>query len=357
MGSLSALILATVGIGMTIYGWSTYLVRRLRHRQPATRASRWAAFGWTALGAFLMLNPTLGGTLVGGQEDFGVPLRVWQVGVSGWLLVVFGSMLMARGYARRRADRERLRAQRRAERDAVREARHAEREARRNGLAYPPMSAAELARAWDEMLAHDKELSRQFLRYDSDLDLAISFPTMRDYRDPLTSAALQAMLRCDELRTTTAPAGTRDVRESAYGRAVTEFGVALGAAEDNARRLVWSNFTDDERKALDTATKMLAFLRSNTTTPAERDVAYRRVIAELSKIPRSKFAVSEELVRAALEGSRGMPALPAEPDPDSVRTVTTSGLDLGAGDGAVSAPASPARAHPWLDVEERARRV
>jgi hypothetical protein len=66
-----------------------------------------------------------------------------------------------------------------------------------------------------------------------------------------------------------------------YRNAVTDYEVAFDVAERDARRLKDSTFTDAERKRLDTAKQLLTVAVDEAATPAERQLAYRRVREEL----------------------------------------------------------------------------
>ncbi|WP_409484106.1 hypothetical protein [Arsenicicoccus dermatophilus] len=191
-------------------------------------------------------------------------------------------------------------------------------------------------REWAGLVALDTELTHRFLRYERDLEAAVNFPVMTDHTDPLTRGALDAMLRCRELRSPVPPAGTRDARDTDYARAVADFATALEAAEANAERLVASTFSEDERRVLDEAAATLEFMRAATTTPAERQAVYERVAAQLADFPRrATEAAPTEAVRA----ERLVVA-----DDGSVHVVGESGATR------------VARPHPFLDVEDRARR-
>ncbi|MCH8614167.1 hypothetical protein [Arsenicicoccus dermatophilus] len=219
---------------------------------------------------------------------------------------------------------------------------------------------ADFPREWAGLVALDTELTHRFLRYERDLEAAVNFPVMTDYTDPLTRGALDAMLRCRELRSPVPPAGTRDVRDTDYARAVADFATALEAAEANAERLVASTFSEDERRVLDEAAATLEFMRAATTTPAERQAAYERVAAQLADFPR----------RAAGTTATGTAA--ADPTPTAATTSRASATEAGtpgvrgeqlavAPDGSVhvvgeSGATRVARPHPFLDVEDRARR-
>ena len=158
--------------------------------------------------------------------------------------------------------------------------------------------AARLQRLFD---AHDAITSR-WLEYELDVAKLIAFPAMSDGRQPLTAAFLRAKRKADGLRPSSAKAriGKDDLAE--YRDAVGEYQTAFDIAERDARRLRDHSFTAIERKRLDTAKQLLGVAVDQAATPAERQLAYRRVREELDGL----ISVSDEAIevlenRVALE--------------------------------------------------------
>ena len=85
-------------------------------------------------------------------------------------------------------------------------------------------------------------------------------------------------------------------------------------AERDARRLKDSSFTDVERKRLDTAKQLLTIAIDEAATPAERQVAYRRVREELDGlISLSDEAIEVLEAKVSLELTTGAsPQVPPE---------------------------------------------
>jgi len=138
---------------------------------------------------------------------------------------------------------------------------------------------------------HD-DVTARWLEYELDVARMIAFPTMSDGRQPLTAAFLRAKKVADRLRPASA-----DVRVSAdqvaeYRTAVTDYEVAFDLAERDARRVRDSQFTDTERKRLATAQQLLSVALDQSATPAERQLAYRRVREEVDGL----LALSDEAV-------------------------------------------------------------
>jgi len=140
--------------------------------------------------------------------------------------------------------------------------------------------------------AHDAVTAR-WLDYELDVAKLIAFPSMSDGRQPLTAAFLRAKKVADNLRPATADAKVTADQVAEYRGAVTEFEVAFDLAERDARRVRDSSFTADERKRLATAKQLLTVAVDEAATPAERQIAYRRVREELDGL----LSLSDEAVQ------------------------------------------------------------
>lgn len=127
---------------------------------------------------------------------------------------------------------------------------------------------------------HDA-ITARWLDYELDVAKLIAFPTMSDGRQELTAAFLRAKKVADSLRPASVDAKVTPDQVTEYRAAVTEFEVAFDLAERDARRVRDSQFSDVERKRLATAQKLLAVALDQSATPAERQVAYRRVREEV----------------------------------------------------------------------------
>ena len=136
---------------------------------------------------------------------------------------------------------------------------------------------AQLARTF---AAHDAVTAR-WLEYELDVAKLIAFPAMSDGRQPLTAAFLRAKKVADGLRPESLKARITKDQLTEYRNAVTDFEVAFDVAERDARRLRATSFSAAERKRLDTAKQLLSIAIDQAATPAERQVAYRRVREEL----------------------------------------------------------------------------
>nr|WP_179561319.1 hypothetical protein [Microbacterium sp. AK009] len=132
-----------------------------------------------------------------------------------------------------------------------------------------------------QLLAVHDDVTARWLDYELDVAKLIAFPAMSDGRQPLTAAFLRAKRVADRLRPPSATARISPEQLREYREAVTDYEVAFDLAERDARRLKDANFSAEERKRLDTAQQLLSVAIDEAATPAERQLAYRRVREEL----------------------------------------------------------------------------
>ena len=179
-----------------------------------------------------------------------------------------------------------------------------------------PITKASPTQAQVEKLfaAHDAVTAR-WLDYELDVAKLIAYPTISDGRQPLTAAFLRAKKTADRLRPDSPKAHLTDAELSAYAGAVTDYEVAFDVAEREARRIKDSDFTDAERKRLATAQQLLSVATDGAATPAERQVAYKRVREELDGL----IAVSDDAI-VVLEKKVALP-LDAAASDAPLRTV------------------------------------
>lgn len=156
------------------------------------------------------------------------------------------------------------------------------------GPAHRETQATQLERLF---ATHDAVTAR-WLEYELDVAKIIAFPAMSDGRQPLTAAFLRAKRIADGLRPASAKARLTREQLAEYRNAVADFEVAFDVAERDARRLRDSSFTEAERKRLDTAKKLLTVAIDEAATPAERQLAYKRVREELDGL----ISISDEAI-------------------------------------------------------------
>lgn len=302
-----AALIGLLGLGGLAWGTTHYVRSRLSSRLQARRERhRRIALGVVGVSATALLVPDLIAGLIVSSTGGGGALttigwflyRLLAVGAIGVSVVV---MWLTSDPVTNRVRRGRDAVVARVPFGPARDVRRMRRS----------LGAASFPQEWNALLEYDRELTRRLLRYQRDADAAASAPTMADLEHPLTRAAVDAMFRCDTLRTMQPPAHVPDVLATDYGRAVAEFDRALAAAEEFAARHVTSTVAEDEQRVVADAARTLTFLQTNATTPQERASAYTKI--------------SEKL--ASAQATAGAEA--TEPVPRS--------------------------SHPWLTVEDRAR--
>lgn len=155
--------------------------------------------------------------------------------------------------------------------------------------------------------SHDAVTAR-WLEYELDIAKLIAFPAMSDGRQPLTAAFLRAKKVADGLRPESATDRVTPAELTQYRDAVTDYEVAFDVAERDARRIKDSSFTEPERRRLDTAKQLLSVAIDEAATPAERQLAYRRVRQELDGlISLSDGAIEVLETKVAHELTTGAP--------------------------------------------------
>ena len=190
--------------------------------------------------------------------------------------------------------------------------------------------------------AHNAVLAR-WMEYETDPAKLIAFPAMSDGRQPLTAAFLRAKRVADGLRPASAKARLSKDQLTEYRNAVADYEVAFDVAERDARRLKDSSFTTVERKRLDTAKQLLTIAIDEAATPAERQVAYRRVREELDGlISLSDEAIEVLEAKVSLELTTGASA---QVPPEAQTPQTTTPDAAPPRDGAT--PPRPPQAAPW----------
>jgi hypothetical protein len=234
----------------------------------------------------------------------------WRFAVQYWWLIfpvlgAFGGI--GKAWERNARSRHQRRLEILRAKAEISSARAASRHQPGAAAASPAPAAPSHAEQLGELLAAHDAVTKRWLEYELDVAKLITFPTMSDGREPLTAAFLRAKKVADRLRPPSATSRVSDEQVNQYRDAVNDFEVAFDIAEREARRVRDSGFSEAERKRLDTAKQLLTVAVDQAATPAERQVAYRRVRDELEGL----IAVSDEAIevlekKVALE-------LPASP--------------------------------------------
>lgn len=205
----------------------------------------------------------------------------------------------------RRLEVLRVKGELRAAQLAAKEQGAARRSAPAAATAPPAQAGTEPGRLVRLLAAHD-DINRRWLEYELDVARIIAFPTMSDGREPLTAAFLRAKKVADGLRPESARVRLDPAALNEYRDAVHDYEVAFEIAEQDARRRRDTGFEPAERKRLETAQQLLSVAVDSAATPAERQLAYRRVRQELDGL----IALSDEAIevlesRVSQELTRG----------------------------------------------------
>lgn len=188
-----------------------------------------------------------------------------------------------------------------------------------------PSSSAPVTPLQKLFAAHDA-VTKRWLEYELDVAKIIAYPAMSDGRQPLTAAFLRAKKVADRLRPDSESAKLSKEQFTEYRTAVTDYEVAFDLAEREARRIRDSSFTADERKRLSTAQQLLSVAIDQAATPAERQLAYRRVREELDGL----LAISDDAItileeRVALELPASSPATTPVAEPPASASERAAG--------------------------------
>lgn len=228
MHALLTALVAAAGAGLA--GWG--LLRAVRHRARgqggSPRARRTGLWAYAAGGLLLLLPDVLAGLVVapGAPSSEATALLgtlagfVWRSGVV--LGIGLGAVVLALT----------------GRRVTTTVATLVHRVPRRADLRYARLRhtrAAEFPREWDALIEHDRALARRLLEQGNSLQERAALDALRDFEDPVTREAMEALVECDRVRTPAPPPGTRDVLGTRYGQAVLAFEDAVAAAEANAR--------------------------------------------------------------------------------------------------------------------------
>ncbi|TDN90992.1 hypothetical protein [Microbacterium sp. BK668] len=209
-------------------------------------------------------------------------------------------------------------------------------------------SAAATTSQLERLFAAHDAVTARWLEYELDVSKLIAYPAMSDGRQPLTAAFLRAKKVADGLRPPTAKTKLTHAQLTEYRDAVTDYEVAFDVAERDARRIKDSGFTDVERKRLDTAKQLLTVAIDQAATPAERQLAYKRVREELDgliSLSDEAIVVLEKQVgheltagpSATAPGRHATDAPPSTPAPVPV----PGGAPVGAAARSAAPPAEP----------------
>lgn len=239
----------------------------------------------------------------------------WQFAGSYWWLI-FPVMAMSGGIIRGLQRGQERRHKRRLEiikaKGDVRAAQLAARASIAPAARAEPAVAETTQVRLERLFAEHDAVTARWLDYELDVAKLIAYPAMSDGRQPLTAAFLRAKREADSLRPASAKAKLPESALVEYRTAVNDYEVAFDVAERDARRVKDSTFTDAERKRFEVVKQLLTVAVDQAATPAERQVAYRRVREELNGlISLSDGAIEVLESKVALELEAGGPAAAA----------------------------------------------
>ena len=145
----------------------------------------------------------------------------------------------------------------------------------------------------ERLFASHDAVTARWLDYELDVAKIIAFPAMSDGRQPLTAAFLRAKRIADGLRPASAKA--RLTQGPAHRVPQRRRRLRGRLRRRRARRATHQGLRRSptvERKRLDTAKQLLTVAIDQAATPAERQVAYRRVREELDGL----ISLSDEAI-------------------------------------------------------------
>ena len=158
----------------------------------------------------------------------------------------------------------------------------------------------------DRALAAHDAVSRRWLDHELDAAKVIDYPLMTDMREPLTREFHRAKRRADALRPEVDEQPDAALARE-YREAVEAFEDSFEAALAEARRRAQHDFTDAERRRLQTARMLVGIAIDDAATAAERQSAYRRARAELDGLivlPDATAADIEQRIAGAIGRGR-----------------------------------------------------
>lgn len=294
-----AALIGLLGLGALVWGTTHYVRSRLSEGlQDRRELHRRIALGACGVGGAAMLAPDLVAGLFVTMGEGG------SLATFGWVIYRFlalGAIGIAALTMWLTSDPVTAKVRRGRDRVVAAAPMGVGRQTRRMRRAL-----GQFPQAWQGLLEHDQALTRQLLSYQRDAAVAASRPAMADLENPHTKAAVDAMFRCDTLRTMQPPARVHDILATDYGQAVAAFDRALAAAERHADEQHASTVSTAEQRAVADATRTLSFLQTTATTPEERSAAYSIISERLAQAS----ATAESTTSDPAPGTQGW--LPVE---------------------------------------------
>lgn len=331
------MILAVAGAGVLAVGVRGLIRRRRAERSGAGGPGRGA--GWPSAvamgaGALVLLLPDAAATAIVGAPSghaglWGVAGVLYRIIVLAWLGVLTGGLWLTRN---------RVVVSVTGARDRVLRVAHSLTDPEVRALRRTDVGKG-MPRDLATLVRYEVHLGERLMGYQRDPDRAYDRPAMVDLADPVTAAAWEAMFRAEELRPAVPRPSGRDALASEYGHSVIALANAVSAAERHAGQLVHAGMSEDERAIVMDAERILAFLREHAASPAERARAYEELLDRLQAARSTARSEGEQQGRSDEPGAQADP--PPTPSPATGPNITPEGQP---------------RAHPWLEVSDRAGR-
>lgn len=135
---------------------------------------------------------------------------------------------------------------------------------------------------WDELFARHHKVVKDWLEYELDLALSLTYPLMLDSSVAETAALHRAVVRAGDMKMT-ADASVNPV-DTKYYDAVQDLMVAYKVAEDNARKVGQTIWTTEERKKVTTGKQLLNIAQNDGASTDERSTAYKQAVRTLEGV-------------------------------------------------------------------------
>lgn len=136
--------------------------------------------------------------------------------------------------------------------------------------------------AWNQVFDRHSKIISQWLEYEMDLFLSLSYPLMIDSSVPETATLNRAIVVAGDLKsqvnTSVNPVGTD------YYNAVQELALAFDVAEKNAHKVGQTIWTREERKKVRTGQQLLNVATNQGASTDERATAFKRVLSTVEGI-------------------------------------------------------------------------
>ena len=140
------------------------------------------------------------------------------------------------------------------------------------------MSKAEISKFRSALRERVNSVIQQWSEYETDAVKIIDYPMVTNMGFAPTSEFHLALIRAKSL----IPNDSYDIL--LFERAVIELEHAYKVMISEAKRMKWSEFSVDEQRSLQKAKQLLKMASNSSSSPNERNVAYKRLLKEVEGI-------------------------------------------------------------------------